>query len=350
MNIKTLLLRLGNEKLVKLIDNEIFKVLQLRNKKLSNQNNLIDIILLLNSGKKLLSEKVSRDLLIDTLKLKEAELIGKLFKINSKNIWKSLKDLNYKNKKILELFLNVFDIKVENKIVIKNEEDKTNPNSIEPLYSLFAHQINVLSKVNDILSKTNKRVLLHMPTGAGKTRTAINLICDFLKKNKSGLVVWLAHTEELCQQASDEFNKAWGIIGNRKINSYKLFKDLRFDLEKINKGFLVLSLDYAYSLTKRSQSKFFKLARNTNFVVMDEAHMSVAKSYKQVLNILVNKDTNLVGLTATPGRAQILDDENKKLANFYYKQKATLEVEGYKNPVHFLQDKGYLAKVKKMKN
>tara|TARA_X000000950_G_scaffold188199_1_gene227585 strand:+ start:177 stop:1799 length:1623 start_codon:yes stop_codon:yes gene_type:complete len=349
MNIKTLLLRLGSEKLVKLIDNEIFKVLQLRNKKLSNQKNLIDVILLLNSEKKLLTEKISRDLLIDALKQSEAEIIGKLFKINSQNIWKSLKDLNFKNKKILELFLSIFEIKIENKIVIKNEEDKTNPNQIEPLYSLFNHQINVLNKVNEILNKTNKRVLLHMPTGAGKTRTAINLICDYLKKNKIGLVVWLAHTEELCQQASDEFNRAWGIIGNKKINSYKLFKDLRFDIEKINKGFVVLSLDYAYSLTKRAQNKFFNLARNTNFVVMDEAHMSVAKSYKQVLNILVNKDTNLVGLTATPGRAQILDDENKKLANFYYKQKATLEVEGYKNPVHFLQDKGYLAKVKNEK-
>ena len=349
MNIKTLLLRLGSEKLVKLIDNEIFKVLQLRNKKLSNQKNLIDVILLLNSEKKLLTEKISRDLLIDALKQSEAEIIGKLFKINSQNIWKSLKDLNFKNKKILELFLSIFEIKIENKIVIKNEEDKTNPNQIEPLYSLFNHQINVLNKVNEILNKTNKRVLLHMPTGAGKTRTAINLICDYLKKNKTALVVWLAHTEELCQQASDEFNRAWGIIGNKKINSYKLFKDLRFDIEKINKGFVVLSLDYAYSLTKRAQNKFFNLARNTNFVVMDEAHMSVAKSYKQVLNILVNKDTNLVGLTATPGRAQILDDENKKLANFYYKQKATLEVEGYKNPVHFLQDKGYLAKVKNEK-
>lgn len=349
MNIKILLLRLGSEKLVKLIDNEIFKVLQLRNKKLSNQKNLIDVILLLNSEKKLLTEKISRDLLIDTLKQSEAEIIGKLFKINSQNIWKSLKDLNFKNKKILELFLSIFEIKIENKIVIKSEEDKTNPNQIEPLYSLFNHQINVLNKVNEKLNKTNKRVLLHMPTGAGKTRTAINLICDYLKKNKTALVVWLAHTEELCQQASDEFNRAWGIIGNKKINSYKLFKDLRFDIEKINKGFVVLSLDYAYSLTKRAQNKFFNLARNTNFVVMDEAHMSVAKSYKQVLNILVNKDTNLVGLTATPGRAQILDDENKKLANFYYKQKATLEVEGYKNPVHFLQDKGYLAKVKNEK-
>ena len=84
MNIKKLLLRLGNEKLVKLIDNEIFKVLQLRNKKLTNQNSLIDVILLLNSEKKLLTEKNSRDLLIDALKQNEAELIAKLFKINSK--------------------------------------------------------------------------------------------------------------------------------------------------------------------------------------------------------------------------------------------------------------------------
>lgn len=349
MNIKTLLLRLGSEKLIKLIDNDIFKILQLRNKKISNQKNLIDIILLLNSEKKILTEKTSRDLLIDALKFNEAKLISELFKINSKNVWKSLKELDFKNKKILELFLNIFEIKFENKIEVKNNQDKTNPNQIEPLYSLFNHQINVLNKVNEMLNKTNKRVLLHMPTGAGKTRTAINLICDYLKKNRNGLVVWLAHTEELCQQASDEFNKAWEIIGNNKVNSYKLFKDFRLDIEKITKGFLVLSLDYAYSLTKRSQSKFFNLARNTNFVIMDEAHMSVAKSYKQVLNILVNKDTNLVGLTATPGRAQILDDENKKLANFYYKQKATLVVEGYKNPVHFLQDKGYLAKVKNEK-
>ena len=118
------------------------------------------------------------------MKQSEAEIIGKLFKINSQNIWKSLKDLNFKNKKILELFLSIFEIKIENKIVIKNEEDKTNPNQIEPLYSLFNHQINVLNKVNEILNKTNKRVLLHMPTGAGKTRTAINLICDYLKKIK----------------------------------------------------------------------------------------------------------------------------------------------------------------------
>jgi superfamily II DNA or RNA helicase len=188
-----------------------------------------------------------------------------------------------------------------------------------------------------------------MPTGAGKTRTAINLICDYLKVNPGVLVIWLAHTEELCQQAHDEFNQGWGIIGNRDIESFKLFKNHRYDLKKINNGFAVLSLDYAYSLTQREQNKFFGLARKCGFVVMDEAHMSIAPTYKTILEILVNKSTNLLGLTATPGRSAVGsmsdEEESEKLANFYNKQKATLNVKGYKTPVHFLQDKGYLAKV-----
>ena len=49
---------------------------------------------------------------------------------------------------------------------------------------------------------------------------------------------------------------------------------------------------------------------------MDEAHMSIAKSYKQVLNLLVNKDTMLLGLTATPGRAKI-GEERKKNSQFF---------------------------------
>ena len=49
--------------------------------------------------------------------------------------------------------------------------------------------------------------------------------------------------------------------------------------------------------------------------------MSIAKSYKQVLNLLVNKDTMLLGLTATPGRAKIGEEENKKLANFFFSNK-----------------------------
>ena len=98
MKIKTLLLRLGNEKLIQLINDDIFKVLMLRNKSLNNQKNLTEIILKLNTEKKLLSEQKSRNLIIDTLKENEALIIGKLFNLSNKNIWQSLKNLIYLRK------------------------------------------------------------------------------------------------------------------------------------------------------------------------------------------------------------------------------------------------------------
>ena len=349
MKLKTVLLRLGTEKLIKLIDDDIFKILRLRNKQLINQQNLTNIVLQINSERKLIHEKKTRELIIDAFKENEAHLFGKMFGIHSENIWESLKNINFNKQKNIDTFLQLFEIDLIEKINLKSPDDKINPIVITPSYSLFSHQIDVLNKINNLLDKPVKRALLHMPTGAGKTRTAINIVCNYLKENTKSLTVWVAHTEELCQQAHDEFNKAWAIIGNKKTQSFKLFKNFRYDLEEISSGFVVMSLDYAYSLTKKDQRKFFKLARNTNFVVMDEAHMSIAKSYKQVLEILINKDTNLLGLTATPGRAKIVSDENEKLASFFHKQKATLEVKGYKNPVHYLQEKGYLAKVKNEK-
>ncbi len=348
MKIKKLLLRLGTKNLIKFIDDDVYKILKIRDKSISNQKNLSELILKLNSEEKIIKNSKTRELLFGVLKEFEASLIAKLFDVKKNDPWSSLSSINFNNKKNFNLLLNIFDIKqISNSDDISNEKTD-NPIPIKPTYSMFPHQIDVLKKTKNFLKKDTKRCIMHMPTGSGKTRTAINLICDHLKSSNI-LVIWLAHTEELCQQAHDEFNKGWEIIGNREIQSYKLFKNFRYEIEKIKDGFLVMSLDYAYSLTKKNQGQFFKLARNCEFVVMDEAHMSVAPSYKQVLEILVNNKTNLLGLTATPGRAEILDKENDKLAEFFNKQKSTLKVKGYKSPIHYLESKGYLAKVENVR-
>jgi len=345
MKVKDLLLRLGTENLINFIDNDLFKILQIRDKSILKQKNFIETILKLNSEKKLLTDKDFRRILIESLKENEAKIIGKLFNLSGKNIWKELNNINFKTKRNIDLLFKVFNVETNEDIERSSDVDKENPILIDPAYPLFEHQIEVLNQTNEYFKSPIKKVLLHMPTGAGKTRTAINLISEKLKNDTKYLVLWLAHTEELCQQAHDEFTKAWEIIGNRRLKSYKLFKNFRYDLNNINSGFVVLSLDYAYSLTKNNQSKFFPLARKCKFVVMDEAHMSVAPSYQQVLEILVNKETFLLGLTATPGRAEIISNENMKLAKFYNKQKATLNVKGYKTPIIFLEEKNYLAKV-----
>ena len=345
MKVKDLLLRLGTENLIKFIDDDLFKIIQIRDKSILKQKNFTETILKLSSEKKILINANFRKILLESLKENEAKIIGRLFNLSGDDIWNKLNNIDFKKKKNLDLLFEIFNVTNDENLENNNYIDKENPIVIEPNYPLFDHQINVLNQTKEFFKTPIKKVLLHMPTGAGKTRTAINLVSEKLKENNKNLVVWLAHTEELCQQAHDEFSKAWEIIGNRNLKSYKLFKNFRYNLDDINSGFIVLSLDYAYSLTKTNQNKFFSLARKSKFVVMDEAHMSVAPSYQQVLEILVNKETCLLGLTATPGRAEILSNENFKLAKFYNKQKATLNIKGYKTPIEFLQDKNYLAKV-----
>ena len=84
MLVKDLLLRLGTENLIKFIDNDLFKIIQLRDKSILKQKNFTEIILKLNSEKKLLSDDNFRKILIDSLKENEARIIGKLFYLNGK--------------------------------------------------------------------------------------------------------------------------------------------------------------------------------------------------------------------------------------------------------------------------
>ena len=51
--------------------------------------------------------------------------------------------------------------------------------------------------------------------GSGKTRTAMNMIRSKQLNDSKGVVLWLAHSEELCEQAADEFETAWSFLGDR---------------------------------------------------------------------------------------------------------------------------------------
>ena len=74
MEIKDLLLRLGTENLIKFIDNDLFKILQIRNKSILKQKNFTETILRLNSEKKILTNLSFRKILLDSLKENEAKI------------------------------------------------------------------------------------------------------------------------------------------------------------------------------------------------------------------------------------------------------------------------------------
>ena len=88
--------------------------------------------------------------------------------------------------------------------------------SITPQRGLFQFQKRAASDVEKHLYFNDGRALLHLPTGTGKTRTAMSIVASHLRNRKIGLVVWLAATGELLEQASSEFIETWSCCWGSK--------------------------------------------------------------------------------------------------------------------------------------
>ena len=215
-------------------------------------------------------------------------------------------------------------------------------------YPLFEHQRKAVSNLKRILSSDKRRVLLHMPTGSGKTRTAMNVIADHLRTSEPSLVLWLAFSEELCEQAIDEFVHAWSYLGNRRIDVLRFWGSHNPNLHSAKDGLVVAGLGKVYSYALNSIASIASLADRVSLVTIDEAHQSIAPTYRLVLDTVVEKQptTALMGLSATPGRTWNEIDQDQELADFFLRQKVGLEVRGYANPVEYLIEEGFLARPK----
>lgn len=212
-------------------------------------------------------------------------------------------------------------------------------------YPLFAHQRAALRALKQKLSTAPRRAVLHMPTGSGKTRTAMNFIADYLRQNEPSVVIWLAYSEELCEQAIEEFQKAWEALGNRPLNAYRFWGGHELQPATLQDGFVVAGLAKTYSAAKRSIEFISTLGSRCSLVIIDEAHSAIAETYSLVLDALVvhHSTTMLLGLTATPGRTWNEVDVDAQLAAFFAQKKVMLEIPGYTNPVEYLVAEGYLA-------
>ena len=80
--------------------------------------------------------------------------------------------------------------------------------------------------------------------------------------------------------------------------------------------------------------------------MIDEAHQATAPTYSHLIDLMQrNAGTGVLGLSATPGRSLRDVEADLALAAFFNRQKVTLEVEGYDNPIDYLVAEGYLAKM-----
>jgi len=217
---------------------------------------------------------------------------------------------------------------------------------VDGSYNLFTHQRHAALQITNMLSRPPRRALLHMPTGSGKTRTAMHIIARHLLDNIRGVVVWCAYSEELCSQATNEFIQAWSVLGDRSVGVYRFWGGYDLDPSSIKDGLIVIGLSKAYCKAKTDISFISALGSRASLVVIDEAHQAIAETYKLVLDALVviRNDSKLLGLTATPGRSWNDISSDEELADFFARKKVSLDIPGYKSPVDYLVENEYLAK------
>ena len=221
-------------------------------------------------------------------------------------------------------------------------------------YGLYPHQRDVVAGLLDYLdasraselSPADRRVVAHLPTGAGKTRVASHVVSNLLNsgpRDERGLVIWLANAAELCEQASKELTLAWSHLGRWDAPLHRFWGEYDSDLPAISGGFLVAGLQKLWASSRESRRQLIQLSSIAAIVVFDEAHQAMAPTYERMVEALQWEDPPLLGLTATPGRGALLGPEDLRLAELFRGHKVTIDPQGYGNPVRYLIDGGYLA-------
>lgn len=188
----------------------------------------------------------------------------------------------------------------EEKII--NQPYYSSQNTYDPRY----YQRNAINRTLDAIAKGQKRLLLVMATGTGKTYTAFQIVYRLLKSGMKKKILYLADRNILVDQSiAQDFSPLEKTI--HKINV------ARDDKTKITSYEVYFSL--YHQLVGDDDKEYFRDLFDPEFfdlIIVDECHRGSAKEESRWRKILEYFNTaTQIGMTATP-------KENKYISNIHY--------------------------------
>lgn len=239
----------------------------------------------------------------------------------------------------------------------------------EPLAPLHDFQSEVYEMLRALLDDGSGTAMLSLPTGAGKTRTVVDAVCDHLASSdnaKRNVVLWVAQSEELQTQAWECFRQVWQVPpdttsservhrpgplrllcawGSRKPDTLELGRE---------RTIIIAGIQQLHSWVRRDPTILAELFPKDRraAIIVDEAHRLIAEQHRDVLLALdlrlkhrwqaPQNAALVIGLTATPWRTESSQDESLRS----YFQKALLKPDRLGDrPIRELQRRGILSKV-----
>ena len=174
---------------------------------MSLHHNIISLITKQFSISEILRKESVRTMLLQMLRQDEAEdLVGKLFPGSDKyDPYERLRRTRFTKNREKEHILFGFFNAVPPKDV--RAKDRAAVDLAPPGIEMHDYQRTAISEVSRHIAGGNRRCLLHMPTGSGKTWTAMRIISSRFLENEPSTILWLAYSEELCEQAVDALDE-----------------------------------------------------------------------------------------------------------------------------------------------
>lgn len=214
-----------------------------------------------------------------------------------------------------------------------------------PYKPLKDYQFGVYLLASERLRVPFSRFLIQMPTGSGKTRTAMEIACDYLNTHAPGtVIVWLAHSEELCEQAFQCFCETWAHTARQPLQAFRAWGSHPLPLPAEGQStFIVAGFQKLARMMARDPAALQGLSDRTGLIIIDEAHRTTAPTFQSVVEALISAGTQVVGLTATPGRSN--EHETADLSGFYFSTHVGIPVAPDQSVIGMLRKAKVLSKV-----
>lgn len=351
MSLKKLISQLDNTLKTKILGEEttlILKYTFCENDTDAISTDIIDEAVALKDGISLVNNNKQRGLLIDSIRSQELKRLGFKDHEEAKKIYS----------KDIDRFFTEFNIEEAYREIVVFDERENQEYSI-PKYGennginafLHPYQFRLKKKIlNDYHNNYHRRLLVTMPTGAGKTILAVEALVDLFRSNhrdKPLQIIWAVDRNELCEQSLQSFQKVWKQKGDYPVLAQRYWN--KFD--NLNNDNIAKITFASFKLMsprlKKDDPEVLELFSKADLLVIDEAHGSEANTYKKVILIYdnINEKANILGLTATPYRAG--DSEFKSLKDLFHTYlEITDEQNGKVNsPMTYLIKREYLSRI-----
>ncbi|KPL57819.1 DEAD/DEAH box helicase family protein [Rossellomorea vietnamensis] len=187
-------------------------------------------------------------------------------------------------------FYNKADLKlVIDRLTMKRELKNIEIN--DDITNRYYQKESILA-VCDGLERNQRKMLLVMATGSGKTRTAISIVDVLSRHNWVKNVLFLADRKTLLLQAKKNFNN---LLPSLSLCNLLDNKDNPDESRMVFSTYPTMM--NAIDEVKRKDGKKLFTIGHFDLIIIDESHRSIYKKYRSIFNYF---DGMLLGLTATP--------------------------------------------------